>query len=104
MTATERKWAERVQEWKASGATAEEYARGRDFTVSTLRWWSSQIGRDERVRMVPVVTRASSSAATSEMGAALLRRREAQQSSLLDSAEPGLGRGKGVRELGVFAA
>ncbi len=46
MTATESKWAERVREWKASGEPAEDYARGRGFEASTLRWWSSRLHRD----------------------------------------------------------
>jgi transposase len=45
MTKTESKWSERVEEWRASGQSAEDYARERDFKASTLRWWSSQLLR-----------------------------------------------------------
>lgn len=104
MTATERKWAERVQEWKASGATAEEYARGRDFTVSTLRWWSSRLGRDgvgrltrseakADVRLVRVV-RASESASRSmtvRVGAAVVEVREGFDHGLLREVVAALG-------------
>lgn len=38
-------WARRVAAWRRSGETAAEFARGRDFAASTLRWWSSQLGR-----------------------------------------------------------
>ncbi len=47
MTETERKWLDRVREWKAGGLTAEEYAQGRGFEGSTLRVWGS------RLRQVP---------------------------------------------------
>ncbi|MCB9615981.1 MAG: hypothetical protein H6722_26400 [Sandaracinus sp.] len=33
-------WARRVSEWRRSGLTAAEFCRGRDFAVSTLRWYS----------------------------------------------------------------
>jgi hypothetical protein len=45
MTETESKWAERVKEWRASGQSAPEYARGREFKESTLRWWASRLDR-----------------------------------------------------------
>lgn len=38
-------WAKRVAEWRASGRKAEEFAAGRGFTASTLRWWASRLGR-----------------------------------------------------------
>ena len=38
-------WAQRVAEWRASGQTAHEFASGRGFAGSTLRWWSSRLGR-----------------------------------------------------------
>lgn len=37
-------WAKRVAEWRASGQTAREFASGRGFEASTLRWWASQLG------------------------------------------------------------
>jgi len=65
MTATESKWAERVRDWKASGCSAPEYAKGRGFAGATLLWWSSRLGarssapsvvtKTPRVRMARVV-------------------------------------------------
>jgi hypothetical protein len=46
-------WARRVSEWRRSGLTAAEYCRGRDFAVSTLRWYSSQLGEIEEVDDTP---------------------------------------------------
>jgi hypothetical protein len=43
MTATAAKWAARVQEWRASGKSAETFAEGRDFRASTLRYWASRL-------------------------------------------------------------
>ena len=45
MTETESKWLERVRDWRASGKTAAEYAAGRDFKASTLRYRASVLGR-----------------------------------------------------------
>lgn len=72
MTGTESKWAERVQTWKSSGQSADDYARGQGFAASTLRWWASRLGRKvsaepgvaepkaaaPRVRMLRVVSAA----------------------------------------------
>lgn len=38
---TEAKWAERVEEWRASGLSAEEFAASRGFKASTLCWAAS---------------------------------------------------------------
>lgn len=38
-------WARRVAEWRRSGETASEFCAGRGFAPSTLRWYSSQLGR-----------------------------------------------------------
>jgi hypothetical protein len=45
MTETEAKWSERVKEWKASGKTLEEFAEGRGFKGSTLRFWACILRR-----------------------------------------------------------
>lgn len=45
MTETESKWTERVREWRAGGLSAPEYAKGRGFEASTLRWWASRLDR-----------------------------------------------------------
>lgn len=38
-----------LAEWRRSGLTAAEFCRGRDFAVSTLRWYSSSLGEIEEV-------------------------------------------------------
>lgn len=43
MTATAAKWSKRVEEWRASGKTATDFARGFDFEATTLRYWSSRL-------------------------------------------------------------
>src|SRR5437868_9079754 len=75
MTETQAKWAARVSEWRQSGKPAEEFAEGRGFEGSTLRYWSSRLkhGTDTvatetpPVRMARVVRRSKlSSGATAE--------------------------------------
>lgn len=56
-------WAERVEEWRASGLSAEEYCRGRGLSAGTLYRWSSRLRRSgeaargpgEAVRLARVV-------------------------------------------------
>lgn len=76
MTDTETKWSERVREWRASGKTAEEFAEGRGFKGSTLRYWASTLrgaeagtdrARKPRVRVVRVVARAAAERASLEV-------------------------------------
>lgn len=55
-TTTEETWAKRVEAWRASGETADAYARGKGYEGSTLRWWSSRLGRastPQFLRLVP---------------------------------------------------
>lgn len=47
MTETEAKWSERVREWRAGGKSAEEFAEGRGFKGSTLRFWASSLRKLE---------------------------------------------------------
>jgi hypothetical protein len=62
MTKAEAKWAARVEEWRASGKTAPEFAQGQGFESSTLRYWASRLKHSPpsltkavpRVRMVRV--------------------------------------------------
>ncbi len=84
MTETEAKWDERVRAWRSSGQPAEDYAEGRGFAASTLRWWSSRFSRGAvsipppvekgtpPVRMMRIlpVTRAPAGAVTVRVGAA----------------------------------
>jgi hypothetical protein len=57
---TKQKWAERVQAWRASGQEASAFAADKGFEASTLRWWASRLGREEPVRIVPLIARVSS--------------------------------------------
>ena len=104
MTATERKWAERVQEWKASGSSADDFARGRGFESSTLRWWSSRLGRGAvsgaarspakaDVRLVRVVrtSESASRSMTVRVGAAVVEIRKGFDHSLLREVVAALG-------------
>jgi hypothetical protein len=71
MTATQTKWAERVQAWRASGKTAEEYASGFEFQASTLRYWASRLktaSAEKPSSMVRVVRRASSTPVAEPVG------------------------------------
>lgn len=58
--ATERIWTERVQAWRESGATADEFAEGKGFAPATLRFWASRLGRrapaPRLVQLVPKTT------------------------------------------------
>ena len=36
-----------MADWKASGLTAAAYAQPRGWSPSTLKWWSSQLNRQE---------------------------------------------------------
>src|SRR5579883_2797492 len=49
MADTRTLWRQRVAEWRASGQTAEAYSVGRGFAASSLRWWSSKLGREQVV-------------------------------------------------------
>jgi hypothetical protein len=45
MTETEKKWSERVREWKGGGLTAKQFCEGREFKASTLVYWASCLRR-----------------------------------------------------------
>ena len=78
MTTTQAKWAARVAAWRASGQTAPEFCRGKEFSPGGLRYWSSRLGRGEvvsEVRMARVVravapTESSASPIVVEVGGA----------------------------------
>jgi hypothetical protein len=40
---TQKRWAARVAEWKASGLTSTKYCEGRDFTPGGLRHWAYRL-------------------------------------------------------------
>lgn len=54
MTSTERKWLERVREWRESGQSAEDFSVGRGFAANSLRQWSSLLRR-RGLQEAPVV-------------------------------------------------
>lgn len=45
MTETEKKWVDRVRQWKDSGQGAEEFASGQPYKASTLKWWATELRR-----------------------------------------------------------
>lgn len=61
MTETEKKWAERVKEWKAGGQTAKAFAHGRDFKPSTLTYWAYRL---RQVARLPAASAVGDGAAT----------------------------------------
>lgn len=80
MTATEQKWAERVQGWRESGLSATEYAEGREFSAGGLRHWAYRLKKRGAeaatsrpvVRVVRVDRAAQAAALTVEIGPARL--------------------------------
>lgn len=104
MTETESKWSERVQEWRASGKTAEEFAEFRGFKGSTLRFWASTLRRGEtgkvrvhkpRVRLVRVVARPTTAETSLEVavGSARVTVRPGFDAALLRQLVEALGGG-----------
>lgn len=51
-------WAKRVEAWRASGETADVFAQGKGYEGSTLRWWSSRLGRPEQPQFLRLVPKA----------------------------------------------
>lgn len=47
-------WIKAVQRWRRSRLTAEQFAKQEGLAVSTLRWWSSELGRGTRAKREPV--------------------------------------------------
>ena len=104
MTETETKWSERIRDWRASGKSAEEYAEGRGFKGSTLRFWASKLRQvasvgapasapKRRVRMMRVVPRSAWSQAAIEIavGSARVMVRNGFDVSLLRQVIAALG-------------
>ena len=46
--ATAAEWAERVRAWRESGQSAPEFAEGKGYSETLLRWWGSELARRER--------------------------------------------------------
>jgi hypothetical protein len=92
-------WAERIRAWRASGQAASEFAAGKGYEPSTLRWWASRLRREEPLRLVPVVARPSSSADTMgsvvvEVGGARVRVTAGFDGALLSQVVRALGGGQ----------
>ncbi len=45
MTTTDEKWLERIRQWKESGKTADEFAAGKSYKASTLKWRAAGLRR-----------------------------------------------------------
>jgi hypothetical protein len=65
MTRRQTEWRDRVERWRASGLSAEEFAREEGVKAGTLRHWAWYLGRQrekasERSAFVEVVTTVSS--------------------------------------------
>ena len=82
MTATEQKWAERVEGWRESGVTSEEYSDGRGFSANGLRHWAYKLGKSKRrrpkvempdVRIVRVVRQTAEARTVAEVPALAAR-------------------------------
>lgn len=41
--ATQERWAERVRQWRESGLSAEDFAKGKGYEGTSLRWAASQL-------------------------------------------------------------
>ena len=52
---TRAKWTERIREWRASGLSAEEFAAGKDYEPSSLRWAASQLGAEKTAPPTPAL-------------------------------------------------
>jgi hypothetical protein len=55
---TETIWAKRVDAWRASDETADVFAQGKGYEGSTLRWWSSRLGRAAKPQFLQLVPKA----------------------------------------------
>lgn len=54
--ATRATWAARVEEWRRSGKTAEEFAADQPFSGGTLAWRASQLKRETVTHRKPSAT------------------------------------------------
>lgn len=74
---TEAKWVERVRGWQASGQSASEFARGKGFSDSGLRYWKARLARSERSgpRLMALVPRSqvADGSVVIEVGSARVR-------------------------------
>lgn len=78
--ATAAVWSDRVRAWRASGETANQFAEGKGFAGSTLRFWATRLktapaSAPAMPRIVQLVTRRAEAGAELlvEVGAARVR-------------------------------
>ena len=76
--ATAAVWSDRVRAWRASGETANQFAEGKGFAGSTLRFWATRLKAapaPAMPRIVQLVTRRAEVASELlvEVGAARVR-------------------------------
>jgi hypothetical protein len=74
MAGTQEQWVERIEAWRASGASAAKFCEDRGYAASSLRYWSSRLKRERpsgamrlaRVEVVPA-TATAAAAQTAEI-------------------------------------
>ncbi len=49
-------WAERVARWKASGLSAEEFARRHKVAEASLKWWKWKLGSSSKKQAMSPLT------------------------------------------------
>lgn len=93
MTAEET-WVERVVAWRASGVSAAEYCKDKEYEVSALRTWSSRLGRAGKVPRSPLGRQSRkpenrSKSAPSGFARVVTKAGAAQLCSAINAPEPG---------------
>jgi hypothetical protein len=95
---TEEIWAKRIEAWRASGETADVFAQGKGYEGSTLRWWSSRLGRAEKPRFLRLVPKAcplqGDAELVVEVGQARVRVKAGFDTTLLAEVVAALGGGR----------
>jgi hypothetical protein len=91
---TEETWTERVVAWRASGESAAEYCRDKEYNASAPRTWSSRLGRAGKVPRSPLGRRPAKSAHRSKsfpsgFARVVTKTEAAQLCSPINAAESG---------------
>ena len=76
-TQSEQVWRERVQAWRQSGKTANEFAESGGFSAATMRYWAGRLALVDKARFVRLVPKgespSSESGLTIDVGGARIR-------------------------------
>lgn len=56
---SESEWLERVVAWRKSGQSAARFCEGASYDASSLRTWSSRLGREGKVARAPLGRRST---------------------------------------------